>query len=505
MHQLSFVSRVEDFMTDEHRDIHEQTLCMLLSKLKAVTLLLNRLVKQPTSTPAGASQSPASDAGNVGFAAKTIKYAFKKESLSKAIDELETWQKTADQSWFLIMKIADPRIDEALHSNQTDVGDGAAADAAIPEAQAVRAAGYRKEFTGPLAGSGITIRAEELDRMTIWPLPFSVVSLAVRVLPQGTTATYVLSRIQCQPLAKYDMIKGDARNLARKLQHTDPHAFGLLSCKGLAVPSTIPEREQHGTEPLVHFTMILRVPPSSGNPQSLRDLLLNTPWPLSLSFRFSIAQELAKAVSYVHTFGFVHKTIRPESILTFEKTDSNDGCRSVFLVGFENFRKEHGWTQRLGDNTLDRNLYRHPSRQGLSPREDYVMQHDIYSLGVCLLEIGLWKSLVTYSFPDQNGNSVCLPTDLLLGAPPGTVNAREMSQFLMMQGKDRLLHLARMELPRVMGTKYAEIVQTCLLCLDPQNANFGDAHEFEDEDGVLVGLRYIEKVRQSESTLLVNG
>ena len=29
------------------------------------------------------------------------------------------------------------------------------------------------------------------------------------------------------------------------------------------------------------------------------------------------------------------------------------------------------------------------------------MQHDIYSLGVCLLEIGLWESFVEYSQEDE--------------------------------------------------------------------------------------------------------
>jgi hypothetical protein len=45
----------------------------------------------------------------------------------------------------------------------------------------------------------------------------------------------------------------------------------------------------------------------------------------------------------------------------------------------------------------DRNVYRHPLRQGDRPAEAYRMQHDIYSLGVCLLEIGLWESFVEYT------------------------------------------------------------------------------------------------------------
>lgn len=45
-----------------------------------------------------------------------------------------------------------------------------------------------------------------------------------------------------------------------------------------------------------------------------------------------------------------------------------------------------------------------------------------------------------------------------------------------------------------MGKIYTNIVISCLTCLDKNNEAFGDEREFEDEDGILVGVRYIEKV-----------
>jgi len=45
-----------------------------------------------------------------------------------------------------------------------------------------------------------------------------------------------------------------------------------------------------------------------------------------------------------------------------------------------------------------------------------------------------------------------------------------------------------------MGTKYSKVVETCLTCLDEDNVRFGDEREFQDEDGVAVGVRYIEKI-----------
>ncbi len=46
-----------------------------------------------------------------------------------------------------------------------------------------------------------------------------------------------------------------------------------------------------------------------------------------------------------------------------------------------------------------------------------------------------------------------------------------------------LVSLAKTKLPRVMGSRYANIVTTCLTCLDPDNADFGDTLQFEGQDG----------------------
>jgi hypothetical protein len=61
--------------------------------------------------------------------------------------------------------------------------------------------------------------------------------------------------------------------------------------------------------------------------------------------------------------------------------------------------------------------------------------------------------------------------------------------------KDTLVDLARQRLPSRVGDKYTEVVVTCLTCLDDSNTDFGDNSEFEDADGVLIGVRFIEKVR----------
>src|SRR5438128_8228117 len=85
-------------------------------------------------------------------------------------------------------------------------------------------------------------------------------------------------------------------------------------------------------------------------------------------------------------FGFVHKNIRLETVLLLRGASSS--APSLFLVGFKRFPREDGVSYRHGDRSWARSLYRHPRRQGENPRDTYIMQHGIYSLGACLLEIG---------------------------------------------------------------------------------------------------------------------
>ena len=101
-----------------------------------------------------------------------------------------------------------------------------------------------------------------------------------------------------------------------------------------------------------------------------------------------------------------------------------------------------------------------------------------------MLEVGLWESVVLY-----NEDGTCVPS-LILG-----VLSEDLPNLDPVLAQDVLVSLARAVLPRRMGTKFARIVEICLTCLDEENADFGDEREFQDAVGVLVGVRYIEKVR----------
>jgi hypothetical protein len=95
---------------------------------------------------------------------------------------------------------------------------------------------------------------------------------------------------------------------------------------------------------------------------------------------------------FVHTAGFVHKGIRPGTILVFDQDSAiidpkfPSTCSS-FLVGFERFRRAEAQTECLGDLEWERNLYLHPVRQGLWSEEAFIMQHDIIQTWVVTLGV----------------------------------------------------------------------------------------------------------------------
>lgn len=468
-------------MSQQHQEVYHRTLVMFSSKLETITSMLDSVLNP--------------DEALLTLSTK-MKYVRKRKSLDEAIEGLEVWQRMSDHSWFLLMRISEPGVDAALASDDSSTLVSATSISAIR-------AGLSKTLPST-AGSGLSLDYGGIASMAVKDVAFSEAKIAKQIHQSGETSSYILNEIINQlgegpsyifneitippPDAgsgkfkrkmakKRETVKKDTRELARRLQHEDPETFGLLACKGFCM------------DPIdLKITLVFRIPPSLGNPRSLRDLLLNTECPKSLTQRFDFAKDLAKSVGYVHTFGFVHKNIRPESVLSFSSTDGRS--LSTFLVGLDTFRREEAFTLRVGDSFVEKNLYRHPSRQGLSPTWDYVMQHDIYSLGVCLLELGLWKSFIEYPVIDgattpQWSSILGMPTDL---------DPLQAVLYLCSDAKERLVSLAQDELPQYMGTKYTDIVVTCLTCLDHDNENFGDEKEFQDEDGISIGVRYIEKV-----------
>jgi len=260
------------------------------------------------------------------------------------------------------------------------------------------------------------------------------------------------------------------------LSFSKPETLGLLECLGAIKIYD----KQHAVS---QYQLIFKTPTDLSNPSVLRTLLTGPAW--SLDARFRVAKYLARSVMAVHSLDFVHKNIRPETILVFE--DSSQSLPSSFLVGFERFRPLGAGTTLTGDNVWQRNLYRYPNRQGVKPEDAYIMQHDIYSLGVCLLELGLWTSFVIFTEPLQLGPQLDISKQLALAEKEPLKAAWAI--------KGILINMAKELLPAAMGLVYTEVVISCLTCLDSNASNmFAHAKDIYDEDGIIVGVAFIEKI-----------
>ncbi|KAJ6263946.1 LRR receptor-like serine/threonine-protein kinase [Drechslerella dactyloides] len=450
-YQLEFLEKVVYLMQDDLQRIQKDILDRLNETLNVTISQLERVISDSYSRDIDAP-----------LEVKRFKYVFKKERLEKSVNDLESWQRLFDPTWFLIMTVASPIVDEKLATmNQLEQNHYAIdTDPDRTSAAASRLRSAREADPNP---SGIFKSVDNFNQSAIVPIQSSSTFVAQR----SDSGQYVIldPTPHIQHESEVPTLAKRVRDLARKLMNADPDEFGLLLCKGV-----IKNKDQN-VNTVIGFTFVFEIPPSLSQPQSLKGLIADTTHHHSLSRRLKIAKDLARSVNYLHMFEYVHKNIRPANIIIFKDHESDMGA--AFLVGFEDARPEDGRSQIGGDNDFEKNIYRHPSRQGLQPKNYYLVQHDIYSLGVCLLEIGLWTPL----------------KNILEGISPRMFE-EPSNTWEGSSAKDQFLHHARESLPSKMGTNYAKIVETCLTCLDPGNQDFGDAAALQDADGVMVSVRY---------------
>jgi hypothetical protein len=264
---------------------------------------------------------------------------------------------------------------------------------------------------------------------------------------------------------------------------------------------------------------------------SLRGLLLRpssgTPRPIyTLNEKIQLAQMVATAVLNTHNYRYVHKNIRPSNILCI--TDFKDGesrgsqSRSntplpselgrALLVGYSDARLYDAGTRRMGPQQVGDEIYVHRSRghQDATQNKKHSFLHDVYSLGVCLLEIGLWESLL---LPASNSSD------------PWALNDKAF-RFLKFEGGDKQEFLrkvqinfeetARYQLPRRMGQKYADVVVECLTGLEGKSGGddrgffggdesgpLGEEGRSSDQDSVQLGFAYIDRVIRRLSNISI--
>ncbi|KAL3494898.1 hypothetical protein BJX62DRAFT_233868 [Aspergillus germanicus] len=197
--------------------------------------------------------------------------------------------------------------------------------------------------------------------------------------------------------------------------------------------------------------LVIRLPPDASRvkqPVSLYSLLTKAPEvvsgfrPPSLEQRLFLAQQLA---SSVYSFGVVrwyHKDLNSWNIIFFRDSTASATLmfESPYVTGFSISRPDSKTEKSLNKDLEARTIYLHPSLRVVDPekRPRYHLKYEMYSLGLLLFEIGVWRTLdriVDASLP-----------------PP--------------EFKTKVIDRCNKDLPFFTGSRYREIVLRCLRAAD---------------------------------------
>jgi len=187
------------------------------------------------------------------------------------------------------------------------------------------------------------------------------------------------------------------------------------------------------------------------NPSKLRVPLAALP----LEIRFKLARDICLCIHYLHLCNIVHKSLRSENILFFCSTTKQDMLvfSKPYIIGFE-----HSRLDTVGEVTVTRTIqnvehdgYRYPGyRSEQSMRSTKL--HDLYSLGLVLLEIATWKNLDVL-FDSRRVNKIA-----------EVLNSRDVTASPVT------------DLKKLVGTTFYEVVDICLKGGFDMDADNDDYH-----------------------------
>ena len=128
--------------------------------------------------------------------------------------------------------------------------------------------------------------------------------------------------------------------------------------------------------------------------KTLHDRFFQTAPPIKE--RITIALSLARAIRQLHTAGWLHKGIRPENLLFFDTgKEDHKSLQGPYLADF-GYARVVGLTE-FSEPAMDASdvvfhaLYTH--KGNLLEGSSFCKSFDVFSLGLVLLEVGLWKRM----------------------------------------------------------------------------------------------------------------
>ena len=115
----------------------------------------------------------------------------------------------------------------------------------------------------------------------------------------------------------------------------------------------------------------------------------------ALDDKLKLAHTLARCVLEFHLVGWLHKALVSSNVAFFNVggRQQNEWLQEPYVLGFHHSRPDEisAFTQGLTELYANAKVYQHP--EYLKDSRRYRIEYDYYSLGILLLEVGLWRPI----------------------------------------------------------------------------------------------------------------
>lgn len=167
--------------------------------------------------------------------------------------------------------------------------------------------------------------------------------------------------------------------------------FGNLPCLGFFEDIG---SDRYGFVYNLPLTQTIPLDPAP-NILTLSEILTDKHYPQpTFAQRMSLAASLARYIRELHTVGWLHKAVLSSNVIfLFDSSGSASGYTRPYLAGYGYARAANPteFSETL-DATPEVSIYCHPDSLSAG-REPYRKTFDVFSLGMTIIEIGLWRPL----------------------------------------------------------------------------------------------------------------